>query len=217
MKIGIIGGTGKIGEGMAMRLSQIHDVLIGSRDEDRARCTCEICLKEAYERGIPCRVEWVSNQEAVDRADVIILAIPYKHLDAMMNGLHGFEGKIVISPINPMEKKELFVYVPPAEGSAALHLKTLLPDSTRLCVAFNNIAGSRWRDIDEDLDYSVAVCGDDDESKQIVMGIINQISLLKSYDAGSIAISSAVVEGMTPLLNNIAKCNQMKNVGVRFV
>ena len=216
MKIGIIGGTGKIGEGMAMRLSCIHEVLIGSRDEEKARCTGEVCLKEACQRGMPCRVECVSNQEAIDRADVVILAIPYKHLDTTISGLHGFEGKIVISPINPMEKREFFVYVPPEEGSAALHLKTILPESTRLCVAFNNIAGNRWRDIDVDLDYSVAICGDDEESKQIVMGLVNQISRLKSYDAGPLSISS-VVEGLTPLLNNIAKCNRMKDVGVRFV
>ncbi len=216
MKIGIVGGTGKIGEGMAMRLSCIHEVLIGSRDEEKAKCTGEVCLNEACNRGLSCNVECVSNQDAVDMADVIILAIPYKHLDTTISGLSGFEGKIVISPINPMEKREFFVYVPPAEGSAALHLKTLLPDSARLCVAFNNIAGNRWRNFDVELEYSVAVCGDDAESKQIVMGMIDQISHLKSYDAGPLAISS-VIEGLTPLLNNIAKCNQMKDVGIRFV
>jgi len=216
VKIGIIGGTGKIGEGMAMRLSRIYEVLIGSREEDKAKCTCELCLKAAYDRGMPCNVRWVTNQEAVDESDVIILAIPFKHLDGTMAGLHGFDGKTVISPINPMEKQEFFEFVPPAEGSAALHLRTLLPESTRLCVAFNNIAGSRWRDIDEELEYSVAVCGDDDASKLVVMDIIDRISLLKAYDAGPLTMSP-IIEGMTPLLNNIGKCNRMKNVGVRFV
>jgi NADPH-dependent F420 reductase len=216
MKIGIVGGTGKIGEGMAMRFSRVYDVLVGSREEQKAKCTCELCLKEAHERGWPCRVEWVTNQEAVDQAELIILAIPYKHLNTTMNGLTGFEEKIVISPINPMEKHEFFEYVPPAEGSAALHLKTLLPASTRLCVAFNNIAGNRWRDVDTDLDYSVAVCGDDTESKKTVMEIISRISHLKPYDGGPLVMSS-VVEGLTPLLNNIARCNQMKDVGIRFV
>ena len=216
MKIGIIGGTGKIGEGMAMRLSQIYEVLIGSRDEEKARCTCEICLSSAYERGLPCNVTWVSNQEAVEGADVIILAIPYKHLDSTIASLHGFEGKIVISPINPMERRSYFEYIPPAEGSAAQHLKTLLPESARICVAFNNIAGSRWRDIDAELEYSVAVCGDDEECKLIVMDIIDRVSLLKSYDAGPLTMAP-IIEGLTALVNNIAKCNKMKDVGVKFV
>lgn len=216
MKIGIVGGTGKIGEGMAMRLSQIYDVLVGSREEEKAKYTCETCLKSAAGRGLPCNVKWVSNQDAVREADVIILAIPYKHLDSTIAGTEGFEGKIVISPINPMEKQDYFLFTPPAEGSAALHLKNLLPASARLCVAFNNIAGSRWRDIDEELEYSVAVCGDDQAAKMVVMDIIDRVSLLKSYDAGPLTMSP-IIEGMTALVNNIGMLNQMKNVGIRFV
>jgi NADPH-dependent F420 reductase len=216
VKIGIVGGTGKIGEGMAMRLSCIYEVLVGSRDEEKAKLTCDTCLKSASDRKMPCDVKWVSNQEAVTGSDVIILAIPFKHLDSTVAGLTGFEGKIVISPINPMDKQEYFEFNPPAEGSAALHLKTLLPASARICVAFNNIAGSRWRDIDQELEYSVAVCGDDEPAKRVVMDIIDRISLLKSYDAGPL-VMSPVIEGMTALLNNIGKCNQMKNVGIRFV
>ncbi len=216
MKIGIVGGTGKIGEGMAMRLSRIYDVLVGSREEEKAKVTCDLCLKSAGDRGLPCNIRWVTNQQAVDEADVIILAIPYKHMDPTITGMHGFEGKIVISPINPMEKPDHFVFVPPVEGSAALHLRTLLPDSTRLVVAFNNIAGSSWRNVDTELEYSVAVCGDDESAKKAVMDIIDRISLMKSYDAGPLAMSP-VIEGMTVLLNNIGLYNQMKNVGVRFI
>jgi 8-hydroxy-5-deazaflavin:NADPH oxidoreductase len=216
VKIGIVGGTGKIGEGMAMRLSRIYDVLVGSREIEKALDTCESCLRYADDNGLSCTVRGLTNQEVVDGADVIILAIPHKHLDSTITGLHGLEGKIVISPINPMEKHDFFEYIPPVEGSAALHLKKILPESTRLCVAFNNIAGNRWRDIDEELEYSVAVCGDDAESKLIVMDMIDRISLLKSYDAGPLTMSP-VIEGLTALVNNIAKCNHMKDVGVRFV
>lgn len=201
---------------MAMRLSRIYEVLVGSREEEKARCTCELCLTEAHNRGWPCNVQWVLNQEAVNEADVLIIAIPYKHLDATISGLHGFEGKIVISPVNPMEKQDYFMFVPPSEGSAALHLKSQLPDSARLCVAFNNISGNRWRNIEEEIDYSVAVCGDDAGAKATVMDIIDRISLLKAYDAGPLSMAP-VIEGMTPLLNNIAKYNKMKDVGVRFI
>lgn len=199
-----------------MRLSRIYEVLVGSRDEQKALDTCECCLKIADERGMPCSVSGTTNQEVVDGSDVIILAIPYKHLDGTIAGLHGFEGKIVISPINPMEKKGCFLFVPPEEGSAALHLKNLLPESTRICVAFNNIAGNRWRHVDEELEYSVAVCGDDAEAKLLVMDIVDRVSLLKSYDAGPLEVASTI-ESITPLLLNIAKYNRMKDVGVRFV
>ncbi|MDD1724149.1 MAG: NADPH-dependent F420 reductase, partial [Methanospirillum sp.] len=126
------------------------------------------------------------------------------------------EEKIVVSPVNPMERRDCFVYSPPAEGSAALYLRRILPPSTRICTAFNNIAGNRWRDIESELEYSVPVCGDDPESKKAVMDLVNQVSRLRSYDAGPLSCSH-VVEGLTPLLLNVARFNRMKDVGIRFV
>lgn len=216
MRIGIVGGTGEIGEGMAMRLSRIMDVVVGSREEAKAQETCACCLNSAKERGLECSVEGGTNQDVVDEADVIILAIPFKHLASTVTGISGWEGKIVVSPVNPMDRRDCFIYTPPAEGSAALYLKTLLPESTQICTAFNNIAGNRWRNVDEELEYSVPVCGDDAASKQVVMDLVDRISLLKAYDAGPLSCSH-IVEGITPLLLNIARYNRMKDVGIRFL
>lgn len=216
MRVGIVGGTGEIGEGMAMRLSWIMDVCVGSRDPGKAQETCDTCLISAKERGIDCSVRSGNNQDVVRESDVIILAIPFKHLKSTVESISGWEGKIVISPVNPMERRECFVYTPPAEGSAALFLQNILPKTTRICTAFNNIAGNRWRDISSELEYSVPVCGDDAEAKQIVMDLVNQISSLKAYDAGPLS-SSHIVESITPLLLNIARFNKMKDVGIRFV
>ncbi|NLV26885.1 MAG: NADPH-dependent F420 reductase [Methanomicrobiales archaeon] len=216
MRIGIIGGTGEIGEGMAMRLSRIMDVCVGSRDVAKAQETCDVCLFSAKENKFECSVKGGSNQNVVDESDLIILAVPFKHVRSTVEGLTGWEDKIVISPVNPMERKESFVYTPPAEGSAALYLKSILPASTRICTAFNNIAGNKWRDIHSDLTYSVPVCGDDAQAKQIVMDLVDRISLLKAYDAGPLS-GSHIVESITPLLLNVARYNRMKDVGIRFV
>lgn len=216
MRVGIVGGTGEIGEGMAMRLSRIMDVCVGSRDVSKARETCDTCLFSAKEEGLDCSVEGGTNQDVVDGSDLVILAIPFKHIQSTIQGLTGFEEKIVVSPINPMERRDCFVYTPPAEGSAALYLQKILPEGTRICTAFNNIAGNRWRDISSDLTYSVPVCGDDAEAKRIVMDLVDRISLLKAYDAGPLSCSH-IVESITPLLLNIARYNRMKDVGIRFV
>lgn len=216
MKIGIIGGTGEIGEGMAMRLSRIVDVMVGSRDETKANETCRCCMQSAEEKGLDCCIDGGTNQAVMDATDTVILAIPFGHLRSTVCGLSGFEDKLVISPVNPMEKRDCFMYTPPLEGSAALFLKDILPESARICTAFNNISGKKWRSIDEELDYSVPVCGDEPEAKKRVMDLVNQISLLKAYDAGPLSISP-LIEGITPLLLNIARFNRMKDVGVRFV
>lgn len=215
MKIGIVGGTGDIGEGMALRFSQQHEVLIGSRESSRAH-TCSLqCRESLAARGLPCQVEGCTNQEAIDRAEVIVLAIPFSQAASTLQGLHGFGGKVVVSPINPIQRSEYFFYAPPPEGSAALMVKRLLPPDAALCAAFNNIAANRWRAIGEPLRYTVAICGDDPEAKRVVMELARSIPGLEPLDAGPLAAAS-MVESVTPLLLNIARYSRMKDVGVRF-
>ena len=215
MKIGIVGGTGDIGEGMAMRLSPFFDVIVGSREADKAEQTCKLGSETLKKRGLDCSLKGVSNQSAVDDADIVILAIPFKHLTGTLETLHGFENKIVVSPVNPMEKCDHFVFVPPAEGSAALLIKRLIPKEARICSAFNTIAANKWKALDEELTYSVPVCGDDADAKRQVMDIVNKVSKLQAFDAGPLAVSS-MVEALTPLLLNIARYNKMRDVGIQF-
>ncbi|HUT39396.1 MAG TPA: NADPH-dependent F420 reductase [Methanoregula sp.] len=216
MKIGIVGGTGDIGEGMALRLSPLYDIIVGSRNTEKAenvcKCTLDVCDKRGEK---PCTLVGASNQDAVSCADIVILAIPFKHLVSTLETLDCFENKIVISPVNPMEKRDFFTFVPPEEGSAALLIKKLLPPTARICTAFNTIAANRWKSLDEELSYSVPVCGDDDGAKQQVMEIVNRISKLRAFDAGPLA-ASCLVESLTPLLLNIARNNKMKDVGIQF-
>ncbi len=47
MKIGIIGGTGGMGKGFALRWSINHDILVGSRDAQRASQSAEEYTKAA--------------------------------------------------------------------------------------------------------------------------------------------------------------------------
>ena len=215
MKIGIVGGTGDIGEGIAMRLSPIFDIIVGSRESDKAEATCAMNTETLRKRGQRCSLKGVSNQTAVDESDIIILAVPFKHLVGTLETLRGFEEKIVVSPVNPMEKHDFFMFVPPAEGSAALLIQRLLPKTARICTAFNTVAANRWKLLDEELEYSVPVCGDDPGAKQQVMEIVNRVSKLRAFDAGPLAASN-LVESITPLLLNIARYNKMKDVGIQF-
>lgn len=215
MKIGIVGGTGDIGEGMTMRLSPIFDVVVGSREQEKAEATCTMTRETLQNRGKECSLAGATNQDAVDKGDIVILAIPFKHVVPTLSGLHGFEDKIVISPVNPMEKQDHFVFVPPAEGSAALMIKKLLPKEARLCCAFNTIAANRWKAIDEELSYSVPVCGDDEDAKHQVMELVNKISHLQAFNAGPLSVST-MIEPLTPLVLNIARYNKMHDVGIQF-
>ena len=198
-----------------MRLSPNHNVVIGSREEEKAVESSDVCYATVTKLGLPCSVSGYSNQEAIDRSDIIILAIPFRHVEPTLASLHGFENKLVISPVNPMEKRDFFVYTPPPDGSAALLIKRLLPKETRLCSAFNTVAANKWKALNETLDLAVPVCGDDSLSKATVLDLVRSIPGVKAYDAGPLAVSS-MVECLTPLLLNIARFNKMKDVGVQF-
>ena len=200
---------------MALRPSPNHDVIVGSREETKAIATCDLCRASLEERDLACGLLGVTNQRAVGEADVVVLAIPFKHVAPTLKALTGFEEKIVISPVNPIERTTYFYYAPPPEGSAAMMIRGMLPASAVVCAAFNNIAANKWKVLGEELDYSVAVCCDDGEAKQKVMEIVNSISNLRAYYAGPLAAAS-IVESVTPLLLNIARFNKLRDVGVKF-
>ncbi len=214
MRIGIIGGTGGIGEGMAMRLSQTNEVRLGSRDPAKAGDASRECRLEVERRGLPCAINGSSNQEAADFGELAILAVPFKHLVGTIESVSGLEGKVVVSPVNPMERREFFTSVPPAEGSAAQFMQRLLPDS-KVVAAFNAIAANRWRALDEPLDYAVPVCGDDAAARRTVLDLVESVPRLKGYEAGPLA-TACLVECITPLLLNVARFNKMRDVGIQF-
>jgi NADPH-dependent F420 reductase len=217
VRIGIIGGTGGIGEGMALRMGPLHTVVIGSREMEKAQVCCEECEEILQQRGLSCSLIGKTNQEAVDFAELVILAVPFKFLVSTLQELRGLEGKMVVSPVNPIEKTgAYFSYVPPLEGSAGMLARRLLPPEAKLVVAFNNIAANRWRDLDDPLEYSVAICGDDEGAKQTLQELIAGIPHLKPLDAGPLAVAP-LIESLTPLLLNLGRFSRLKDVGVRYV
>ena len=151
----------------------------------------------------------------MDRGEVVILAVPFQHLAPTLSSLTGFEGKIVVSPVNPIGRKEHFFFAPPPEGSAAQLIAGILPSEARVCTAFNNIAAGSWKALDAPFVHSVAVCGDDPKAKELVKGLVASIPGLTPFDAGPLAVSP-MVEAITPLLLNIAKYQKMRDVGIRF-
>lgn len=198
-----------------MRLAPRHDVVIGSREAEKASASSTECMGILLCRGTSCVLRGVTNQEAVDHGEVVILAIPFTHLAATVSALTDLEKKVVVTPVNPLQRSDIFFFAPPPEGSAALLLQKLLPPGTRICTAFNNVAANRWRALDQALDYSVAVCGDDAGAKQVVRQVVESVPDLKAFDAGPLRVSP-MIEAVTPLLLNIARHSKMKDVGIQF-
>ncbi|KAF5089836.1 NADP oxidoreductase coenzyme F420-dependent [anaerobic digester metagenome] len=216
MKIGIIGGTGDIGEGLALRVSDKHEIILGSRDPAKAVESADKIKNTLKERGIDGNCRGTTNEEAAKDGDMVVISLPFQHVESTLAGINPdcFKDKIVISPVNPMVRKNgCFLYCPPDEGSAALAIKKMLPESCKLVTAFNNIAARKWSMLDCVLDYTVAVTSDDSDAKMKVMALAQQISQLQPVDAGGLELAG-IVESLTPLTINIAQNNKLKDLSI---
>ena len=213
MKIAVLGGTGSLGRGLALRLASLgYDVIVGSRDVRKAEAKAE-----EYGKILGVNIKGLDNKKAAMECDIAIITIPWKYaFDTAESLKDELAKKIVVSPIVPMEKSANgFVYVNLPEGSAAEKSASILPDSI-IVAAYHNIPAKRFADLNAEFEWDVAVCGDDVESKRVVMEITNKIKGLRALDAGRLS-NSRIVESLTPLLINIAINNRMKDLGIRFV
>ena len=122
-----VGGTGDIGTGFAVRWAANHEIIIGSRKADKAKESAAAVMQMLEGKG---NVWGTDNGSAVAAADVVVLCVPYEHLVSVTSDLIGsYKSQLVISPVVPMSYNgKFFQFDPPAEGSAALQVRSLLPE-----------------------------------------------------------------------------------------
>ncbi|WP_224332967.1 NADPH-dependent F420 reductase [Haloprofundus halobius] len=221
MRIALLGGTGDIGEGLALRWAYDtpHEVLIGSRDPEKARQKAEEYETELDSRGVEVKVNGFGNEMAADRADVVVLAVPPYHVadtvEAVAPKLD--DGDVLVSPATGMKRDDGgFHYHPPSAGSVTQLVADSAPDGVSVVGAFHNLAAGRLADLDADLGIDVLLVGDDSDAKETVRMLTEEIEGLRALDVGGIA-NAPEVESVTPLLVNVAMNNDgMHDLGVRF-
>ncbi|KMS66391.1 oxidoreductase [Streptomyces viridochromogenes] len=176
--VGVLGGTGPQGKGLAYRLAKAgQKVIIGSRAADRARSAAD-------ELGYG--VEGADNAECARRSDLVIVAVPWeghgKTLEALREEL---AGKLVVDCVNPLgfDKKGAYA-LKPEEGSAAEQAAALLPDS-RVTAAFHHLSAVLLQDpeIDE-IDTDVMVLGEVRADVEIVQALAGRIPGMRGVFAG---------------------------------
>ena len=223
MKIGIIGGTGGMGKGFAIRWCQNHDVLVGSRDAKRAQDSAEEYTKiaqEAYGK-INGTISGNDNISIAKDSDVLILSIQYENIESTCSQILPAikDSCIVISPIVPMTKTDVgFEFIPLKENkpfSFQLVLKHM-KNKSKLVSAFHVISEKKLQNPTLSLDYDIFVCGDDQESVNVVNGLINEIQGLRPIYLGPGELSY-FAEISTPLLLNAMIKNKIKNPGIKIV
>jgi len=222
MRIALLGGTGDIGEGLALRFARDtdHEILIGSRDPEKAREAVADYEADLEDRGVDADLKGFVNEMAADRADVVVLSVPPYHVgdtvDAVADRLD--EDTILVTPAVGMKGDEDGLhYHPPGVGSVTELVANRAPDGVPVVGAYHNLAAGKLADLDVSFDLDTLVVGDDADAKKLVRDLTNEIEGLRALDAGPLA-NAAEVESVTPLVINIAKYNDdMHDVGVKWV
>jgi len=221
MRIALLGGTGDIGEGLALRWAfhTDHEVVIGSRDPEKARAKADEYQAEIESRDVDTKLTGFENGMAADRADVVVLAVPAYHIadtvEAVAESLD--EGDILVTPATGMKRDEDgFHYHKPGAGSVTKIAVEAAPDGVPVVGAFHNLAAGRLTDLDAELGIDTLLVSDDASAKSTVESLAEDIDGLRALDAGGIA-NAPEVESLTPLLINVAMNNDgLHDLGVRF-
>ncbi len=220
MQIALLGGTGDIGEGLALRLARDtdHQVIVGSREAGKAEAAADEYEAALADRGHSDDIEAAENATAAADADVVVCSVPAYYLSDTIEAVaDDLADTVLVSPAVGMQRDESGVgYNPPGVGSVTALAAAVAPDDVPVVGAFHNLAAARLSTLDADLDWDVPVVGDDAEAKATVSELTDDIDGLRALDAGGLDNASEV-EAVTPLLINLAANNDgMHDLGVKF-
>lgn len=204
-RISILGGTGDLGHGLAIRFCAAgHDVILGSRNAERgAEVARRLRLHNARGAG---------NMEAAMGSDVAVIACPFEGHAALLREMStALSGKIVVDATVPLGPG--FVFTPPAAGSAAAETQALAPGA-RVVAAFQTLSARLLADPSRGLDQDVLVCGDDVEARARVIELTNSIGA-RGVDAGGLA-SAATIEALACLIISLNVRYKRRHLGIRI-
>lgn len=203
MRIGIVGGTGKEGRGLALRWARAgHEVRLGSRDADRARaCAAELCrtLAAGAERAPEhAAITGGAHPWAVETADAVVLSVPHAAHRATLDALApALRGKLLLDitvPLAPPRVREVHL---PAGQSAALEAQALLGPEVRVAAALHHVSAAHLADLAHEIDSDVLVCGDP-AARGAALALVADLGV-RALDAGPLR-NAIALESLTPVL-----------------
>ncbi len=222
MRISILGGTGDIGEGLALRWGRDtdHEIVIGSREADRAVTAATRYAGQLQARGYDPTITGDGNEAAVRGADVVVASVPpYSVADAIEQlGESIPEDAIIVTPAVGIKRDDDGVhYHRPSVGSVTRLAADAASESVSVVGAFHSVPAQRLADLDDPLDMDTIVIGDDTDARTTILGLANEIEGLTALNGGPIA-NAPEVESLTALLINLGRYNEsLHEAGIRVV
>ena len=201
MHIGVLGGTGPAGQGLALRLASVGiEVTIGSRSSERAAEICGMLRGRYPGRELP--IAPGANQDAA-ATDLVVVATPWEAAAPTAASVRdALAGKVVVSMANALTRVggEFVALIPP-RGSVAAWVQAAVPEAL-VAAALHHLPARSLMELDHDLDADVLVCSDHGEATTAASDVIAKIPGLRPLDAGRLSSASAI-EALTPVLLQI--------------
>ena len=199
LHVGVLGGTGPAGQGIAVRLAALgHRVVLGSRDRDRAaKIVAE--LQERWGDRV-ATLEPGANADAA-AADVVLVATVWDAAVPTVRDLaDALDGKVVIAMANGLERMDReFRVVMPEEGSISEAIQAAVPGA-HVVAALQHVPARALGDLDTELSSDVLVAGNADAARLLVLDLIDSIPGLRGFDAGSLHNARGIEAVAAPLL-----------------
>jgi 8-hydroxy-5-deazaflavin:NADPH oxidoreductase len=219
MEIGITGGTGDEGFGLALRLARAgHHVTIGSRVRERGEQAAQSALEPL---GSDAAVDGTDNEALAARPDldVLFVTVPYAGQADTYRTLkeHLPEGRIVCDCTSPLATAvggRPWQVIRPWHGSAAEQAEAILGRGRmRLVSGFHTVSGDLLQEIDRPMEGDVLLCGADAEAKAIVGALVDDVPDLRWVDVGELSMAR-VLEPLTAVLVGVNRTYRLKDSGV---
>jgi len=221
MQIAVLGGTGDLGRALVLRWAYHtdHDVLVGSRDAERAQEAVTEYEQTVSEVGGDPNIVGLDNGKAAEDAEIVVCSVPaYYLVEAIETVSAGLDaGDVLVSPAVGMTRDDDGVhYNPPDAGSVLALAADVTPERVAVVGAFHNLAAGRLADLSRNLDVHTPVVGNDSAAVSTLVGLAEEIEGLRAYSAGPLA-NAPEVEALTPLLVNLAMYNdELQDTAVTF-
>jgi 8-hydroxy-5-deazaflavin:NADPH oxidoreductase len=203
-RVCIVGATGALGFGLALRLGKAAvPVVIGSRDPGRAEETARRASADVPGGSF----RGLENTAAVKDAEIVILSVPFRNQSENLANLKGAltDGQLLVDATVPLAAavggkatRTLGVW----QGSAAQQAREMTPPGVRVVSAFHTVSAAHLADLEHDLDEDVLICGDRAEDKVELAELVERIDGLRPVDCGPLEMAR-IVEQLTALIISV--------------
>jgi len=202
--IPIVGGTGALGAGLALRWAKAGaPIVLGSRSAERA----EEAAAKLREKAPGAQIEGMLNEDAAKQAEIVFLTVPFRAQSENLNNLREAlqPGQILVDCTVPLAAavsgkatRSLGVW----QGSAAQQAQEMVPEGVTVVAALHTVGAPTLADPEAVLDEDILVCGDRKADKARVARLIELIPGLRPVNAGALEMAR-IVEQLTPLLISV--------------